>query len=214
MPASKEIPVVIAQLAARRIREATEVLSRAFAEDPVLTFYFNDPRRRVRAYRAFFGDIIRSNLHFGHVYAATLAGRVVAVAVWRPPYDKAATLLERLRSFEAELTVRALFPRRARGLFEGFAATKSLHPIEPHWYLCFVGVDTDVQSREIGTRLLAPVLQAADRGGVLCYLETPFPQSHAYYARLGFKVASKSNPFVDAPPVWAMVRVPAILSNV
>lgn len=199
---------VITRLPAERVTEAVGVLSRAFAEDPVLTFYLNEPSRRTRAYRAFFGNVIRAHLRFGHVYAGMIDDYVAGAAVWRPPEAGAPTLRDRLRTFTAELTVRALFPRTADGLFRGFDATKVLHPNEPHWYLLFVGIDTDLQGKGIGAGLLGPVLELADGTGTLCYLETPFPRTHAFYRRLGFQIASESHPFVGAPSLWTMIRRP------
>jgi ribosomal protein S18 acetylase RimI-like enzyme len=107
-----------------------------------------------------------------------------------------------------ERVVRALYPRAADELFRGFAKLEPLHPSEPHWYLTFVGIDSRLQGQGIGSRLLAPVLQQADASSTLCYLETPFPRTHAFYQRLGFEIASQSHPFRGAPPLWTMLRKP------
>ena len=106
------------------------------------------------------------------------------------------------------LTLRTLFPRTALGLFQAFAATQGLHPHAPHRYLFFVGVDPALQGKGNGARVLAPVLESADRTGTLCYLETPFPRTHAFYRRLGSEIATESHPFVGAPPRWTMIRKP------
>ena len=199
---------VITPLSAEHVRAATDVLLRAFADDPILTFYLNEPRRRTLAYRAFFGDAIYAHRRFGHVYTALRDQQVVATAVWQPPHAGPSTLWERLHTWGAMLTVRTLFPRMAAGMFQGFAATQALHPHAPHWYLFFVGVDPALQGKGIGARVLTPVLESADRTGMLCYLETPFPRTHAFYRRLGFEIASESHPFVGAPPLWTMIREP------
>jgi GNAT superfamily N-acetyltransferase len=106
------------------------------------------------------------------------------------------------------LVVRALYPRAARELFDGFANLERLHPSMPHWYLMFVGIDVGLQSQGLGSRLLAPVLQRADSAGTLCYLETPFRRTHAFYERLGFELTSESHPFRGAPSLWTMIRKP------
>ena len=84
-----------------------------------------------------------------------------------------------------------------------------MHPEEPHWYLAFVGVDPALQRTGVGSRLLAPVQALADHDGLPCYLETPFPETHAFYRRLGFEVATLTQPFAGAPGLWTMVRPPA-----
>jgi len=205
--------IVFTQLSAGHIKEAVDVLSRAFAEDPVFTFYLYDRRRRKLAYRPFFGDFIRSNLRFGQVYVALINQRVVAVSVWRPPGAGEPTPKERFQSFAAALAVRILFPKTAKGLFHGFHAMHALHPKEPYWYLGCVGVDTGLQGKGIGTRLLAPVLDLADRTNTLCYVETPFPRDIVFYQRLGFEIASESHPFIGAPTVWIMTREPRGVSS-
>lgn len=198
----------ILQLPERRVEQSVDVLVRAFRDDPVLTFFLHHPTRRTLAFRAFFANIVRAHLRFGHVYAALVENRVVGVAVWRPPGVWDETLRDRVRTLSTHLFVRSLFPYSAGDLFRGFAATIALHPRAPHWYLFFMGVDVALQGRGIGSKLVAPVLELADRTGTLCYLETPFPRTHAFYQRLGFEISSESHPFRGAPTLWTMTRHP------
>lgn len=198
----------ILQLPERRVGQAVDVLVRAFRDDPVLTFFLHNPNRRAIAFRAFFGNIVHAHLRFGHVYAALVENLVAGVAVWKPPEAEGETLRDRVRTLSSHLLVRSLFPRTAGDLFRGFQATVALHPHAPHWYLFFMGVDVDLQGQGIGSRLLAPVLELADRTRTLCYLETPFPRTHAFYQRLGFKISSESHPFRGAPTLWTMTRHP------
>jgi hypothetical protein len=67
---------------------------------------------------------------------------------------------------------------------------------------------TSRQGAGIGDALLQPAVAEADRAGVLCYLETPFPRTHAFYQRLGFEIASTSRPFPSARPLDIMIRKP------
>ncbi len=196
------------QLSERRAREAVDVLVRAFRDDPILTFFLNSPSRRGMAFRAFFGNIVRAHLRFGHVYAAFVGNRVAGVAVWRPPGAGDETLRDRARALSTRMFVHSLFPRTAGELFRGFETTITLHPHAPHWYLFFMGVDINLQGRGIGSRLVTPVLELADRTRTLCYLETPFPRTHAFYQRLGFEITTESHPFRGAPVLWTMTRLP------
>jgi len=43
---------------------------------------------------------------------------------------------------------------------------------EPHWYLFCIGVDPEFQNNGIGTKIMYPVLQLADKSGISCYLDT------------------------------------------
>lgn len=188
--------------------QAVGVLARAFDADEIISFFLNDPRRRRLAYELFFRAMLGEYLRYGSVWAAKLHGRIVAVAVWRPPDAGGPTTVDRWRWSVAELGMRLLFPGRARRLFEGFAATEHFHPPEPHWYLFFVGVDRSYRGRGIGARLLRPVLERADEQRRLCYLETPTRQNQPFYRRLGFKVTAETRPFAGAPPLWLMLRPP------
>jgi len=201
-----EMSAEILQLPDRRVREAVDVLVRAFQDDPILTFFLHARSRRNMAFRAFFGSIIRAHLCFGHVYAAFVEDRVAGVAVWRPPAAGAETFRDRVRERWTRVFVRLLFPHTAGGLFRGFEATLALHPNTPHWYLFFMGVAPGLQGRGIGSQLLVPVLEQADRARTLCYLETPFPRTHTFYQRHGFDITTESHPFQGAPPLWTMTR--------
>ena len=188
--------------------EAARLLARAFADDPVLSYYFRPGWRRMPAFRAFFRAALWEGLPAGQTYAATSGGRLVGVALWLPPAAGRPSRWARARSMVALLPLRLMFPHAARALFAGFHALESHHPHEPHWYLAFVGIEPSQQGRGIGRRLLAPVLDEADRNADGCYLETPFPATHSFYRSLGFTELAELHPFAGAPPVTSFVRRP------
>jgi GNAT superfamily N-acetyltransferase len=180
---------------------ASRLLARAFAADPIITFFLYGRLRRRIALPAFFHGVLEELLPSGHVYAARRDGRLIGVAAWKPP-DAAEPDDEARRAAARHLRVVSwLFPCSSRELFEGFARLEPFHPHDPHWYLAFVGVDPSVQSTGIGRVLLSPVLSIADETGTRCYLETPFPRTHAFYGRQGFVRNGEPNTFVGAPPV-------------
>jgi ribosomal protein S18 acetylase RimI-like enzyme len=204
----RQVEAEVGILPRRLSGRAVGVLCRAFAEDPILTHFLGRGARRDLAYRMFFADVVRSSLALGHVHAATSDNHLFGVAVWKPPGVSVMSLRSRMKSALRALVVRALYPRAARELFAGFANLEANHPSVPHWYLMFVGIDPGFQGQGQGAKLLAPVLQLADASGTLCYLETPFRQTHAFYQRLGFQITSESHPFRGAPPLWTMLRQP------
>jgi GNAT superfamily N-acetyltransferase len=195
------------------VGDAGRLFARAFATDPVITHFLGGVRRRAVAFPAFFRAIIFANLSYGHVYGAWENGHLVGVAVWTPPSVSAPNAAGRPFASLNHAIVRFLFPHRSQGLYGGFGATASLHPGEPHWYLAFVGVEPNRQGQGVGAQLLAPVLQRADADGVVCYLETPFPASHAFYRRLGFDLGVEAWPFEGAPPIRTMTRRPRPIKN-
>jgi GNAT superfamily N-acetyltransferase len=176
--------------------------------DPIFSYYLPQDSQRAQVFRAFFNDLVRAHIRFGHVHAAMMDKNLVAAAIWRPPDAGESTAKDRRRQTLTEKRVRAIDPKAAAALLEGFAGLESGHPAEPHWYLFFAGVEPEMQGRGIGSRLLAPVLEMADRSRAPCYLETPFPRTHEFYRRLGFAIITEGHPFVRAPTLWTMIRAP------
>jgi GNAT superfamily N-acetyltransferase len=199
---------IVALLLPGQVGDAVAVLKEAFSTDPIFSFHFPDPILRAKVLESFFDDIVRAHMQFGHVYAAMDGDRLIGTAVWRPPNTTANTWRDRWRAFAARRRLMALSPAVGGKLLEGFAALERTHPIAPHWYLFFIGLDAAARGRGIGARLMAPVIEAADAANTLCYLETPFPQTIAFYRQLGYEVSSEPRPFPGASQLWAMSRRP------
>ena len=191
--------VGVGRLSSSECGRASRLLARAFAEDPIITWFLYGRLRRRIAFPAFFRAVLEEMLPSGHVYAAHDDGNLIGVAAWLPPDAQEADAVARRSAARQRALVRILFPRASNGLFLGFAAMEQFHPAAPHWYLAFVGVEPTIQSHGIGRTLLAPVLKIADQTETRCYLETPFPRTHKFYERLGFVHQRELNPFIGAP---------------
>jgi GNAT superfamily N-acetyltransferase len=191
-------------LGRREVAGGARLLARAFAADPVIGYYLAEGWRQRLGFRAFFRAAVCESMPHGAVYAARIGRDLVGVAAWLPPDPPEIPSNRRARWSTA--TVRALYPATGGRLFAGFGGLEALHPSEPHWYLVFVGVEPALQGSGIGEALLSPVLDRADVDGVLCYLETPFDETHSFYERLGFKIRSESRPFEAPTPIWTMTR--------
>ncbi len=196
------------RLAVRPVQTAdvpvlTERLVRAFADDPVANFMFAGARRRRRGLHSFFtSQLRRQYLPGGHVYTtADLAG----AAIWGAPdrhrngLAELAQLLPTAPFLVSRRTVQAL-----RLLFE----VDGLHPKEPHWYLATLGTAPEHQGRGVGSALLQPVLDRADRDGMPAYLESSKERNVPFYARFGFEVVEELRTHPDNPPMWRMWREP------
>jgi ribosomal protein S18 acetylase RimI-like enzyme len=89
-----------------------------------------------------------------------------------------------------------------------------LHPPDRHWYLETMGVAPSAQRLGLGGRLLAPVLELADRARADCYLETSDRAHVRFYERHGFEVVDDALPLLPAGPTHvAMRRRPADREN-
>jgi ribosomal protein S18 acetylase RimI-like enzyme len=203
--------VEIGPLPRQRVRAASLLLTRAFADDGILTHYLTGRRGQRIAIPAFFSAVILE--HLATTYAATAGTELVGVLTCAGPDEPRPRLGARIRARSRLLQVQALFPRSSRQLLAGFRSMERLRPPQPHWYLAFAGVEPALQGHGIGEALLRPVLQQADSDAVPCYLETPFPRTHALYRRLGFEIVSESHPFKDARPLVTMIRRPSTAST-
>jgi GNAT superfamily N-acetyltransferase len=198
----------VRQIRRGEVAAAALLLARAFAADPFIGHFMADPRRRRLALPPFFAAVLHELIESQAVYVSEHAGSLAGVAAWLPPEPETPSRGARWRSRLASARVQLLFPRSASHLRAGFDALGEQHPREPHWYLAFVGIDPDEQRRGLGRRLLQPVLDQADRTGDLCYLETPFPETRAFYRKLRFDETAELRPVAGAPPVWTMTRRP------
>jgi GNAT superfamily N-acetyltransferase len=198
----------VRRLRGDEIRQASRLLAAAFADDPFIGHFFAHPRRRGLAFAPFFRTVLHELTHAGGVFALEAEEALAGVAAWAPPDGAPASHRSRRLTRLASLQVRALFPRAAPRLQAGFEALGASHPSVPHWYLAFVGIDPLRQRRGLGRAILAPALARADDEAVPCYLETPFPDTRAFYKTLGFDETDELYPVPGAPPIWTMTRPP------
>jgi GNAT superfamily N-acetyltransferase len=201
--------VAIGALDSRDATAASRLLSRAFADDPIITHYLDDPVRRAIALPAFFEGVLHELFPSTQVFGAWSEDHLVGVAGWLPPDPVEPDATASALAHRCQQLVTTMFPDTAGTLFAGFAALEGLHPEAPHWYLAFVGIEPALQGRGIGRQLLAPVLAVADDTSTICYLETPFPRTHAFYEDLGFARHAEPRTFAGAPQgVVSFVRAP------
>jgi GNAT superfamily N-acetyltransferase len=200
--------IVIAKLPAIRIGQAARLLALAFRADPVITFYLNGSARRSVAFPAFFRALLCEGYECGFTCAAFSGERLIGVAHWIPPEKISPSPRFQRRARLNHFVVRCLFPGRSRGLYRGFERIATLHPHEPHWYLFLLGVDPAFQGKGVGRKLMSPVLELADGQGVPCYLETPFAETHRFYASQGFELGPPQHHFEGAPCFRTMFRAP------
>jgi GNAT superfamily N-acetyltransferase len=177
-------------------------LAAAFTDDPVFRWILPDGAARPAATRAFFDLVVE--ILAPHDDAWTTTAGVSGAALWVPA-GRAAMSDERGERFAAELG--ELCAPHGDRVLELIGLMDEQHPHEPHEYLWFVGVVPAAQGRGLGSALMAPVLERADRTGHPAYLEATSLLNKALYERHGFRAAA---PFAVAggPPMWPMWRDP------
>jgi ribosomal protein S18 acetylase RimI-like enzyme len=175
-----------------------------FANDPVFCWLSRAGRSHHTALEQFFLRILKSRtLPLGETW---LAANGLAAAAWIPPYSplSSPSLLDDLMTLPAILRLTG-FARLSRGAAMA-AAMADTHPVEPCFYLAFIGVAPRLQGAGLGSLLLQRTLARVDAARAGAYLENSNPRNLKLYERAGFAVTREIIARRDAPPLFAMWR--------
>lgn len=191
-----------------QIDEATNILSAAFRQDPVLGYFLPEAESaKLDALKQFSQAMLRYSQPYHHLY--TTVETVKGIAGWLPPE---ASLLSKLWQAVASGFLALPFSMRSDRIVEAITflireLTTHQQITEPHWYLAVLGVAPQYQGQGIGGALLQPILQQADRDQIPCYLETSTESAVRFYQRHGFEVA-RIKTVAGALKYWTMQRSP------
>ena len=190
---------------AAEIPTAVDVLARAFYADPVWSWAFPDPERRLGQHRAVWGLVARAALSYE---SAWLSGDCAAVALWIPP-GRPELRPEDEERLEGLLT--ELLGDGATRVLETFERFEAAHPTaQPHYYLSLLGTNPDQRGRGLGMGLLAATLEWIDAEGAPAFLESSNPVNTPRYASLGFTVCGEFELPDGGPSVTQMWRDPPV----
>jgi ribosomal protein S18 acetylase RimI-like enzyme len=194
----------VVRLEDSRLGEASDVLARAFQNDPAWVWLIPDAERR----RRLLPWLFRVGFDVTAADVWTTSGIVRGAARWlppgRPPMRVAATL-RALVTTPFRLGT-AIGPFLAYGRAVEVLRAEAMP--DPHWYLAGIGVDPSAQRQGVGTALLAPGLAAAERSGLPAVLLTNNEANLPFYELHGFEIVRKDETPKGGPEAWAMVKAP------
>ena len=179
------------------------VLGRAFFDDRIYRWLVPDDVQRRQSTRAFYSILAEACWPHGAVY---VAGSAVGAALWLPP-GVAPVDEDSATDFQQSLLATAGSPESAARMMQLQGMLDEHHPLEPCWYLPFMGVDSAHQGRGIGSALLTVVLAQADRDAQPAYLEASSPENQRLYERHGFQTIGELT-VSGSPPIYPMWREP------
>jgi ribosomal protein S18 acetylase RimI-like enzyme len=196
--------VEVVRLERNRLGEASDVLARAFHDDPAWVWLIPDEERRTRLlpwlFRVGF-DVTTADVYVN-------PGVVQGAARWLPPGRP---------SMRVGATLRALVttPLRLGAATAPFLAygravevLRAAAAPGPHWYLAGIGVDPAAQRQGIGGALMQPGIREAGRAGLPAVLLTNNEANLPFYESHGFRVVREDDTPKGGPHAWAMVRDP------
>jgi GNAT superfamily N-acetyltransferase len=180
---------------------ARTLLAGAFAEDPLMRWFFPDDDTRPHACAALFGLFAEQYLAAGRVDVVRRS-RPVAVAMWRWPR----TAVEQPESLPTPpgLMTALMGAGRAAEIGAAMGVVSELRPPEPYAYLHLLGVDPGSRRQGLGGEVLEPGLEAARSAGLTACLETMNPANVPFYEAHGLSVRHEVRLGAGGPTVWAM----------
>ncbi len=190
------------RLSSDQLGEASAVLARAFQDDPAWSWVLPNPRRRA----SLLPWLFQTGFEVADAEVWTTEGEIRGVARWLPPGQPNVHVGPMLRA----LVTTPLRVREATNRFFAYGraveSMRSRAVPDPHWYLAGIGVDPTFQRRGIGSALLAPGFEAADKAGLPCALLTNSEENLAFYRHRGFEVVREGRTPEDGPRAWMMRR--------
>ena len=178
MSAPAPLDATVANVA--RVRE---VVSAAFADDPLFLWLFPDPVTRSDAMAAWIGLFVEAFAVSGVIDVVhDDDGTITAAALWR--LGEAHVTFPTMPSVGG-LLVALVGPGDAVEKGFGLRAFAEHKPPQPYHYLQFLTVHPDHQGRGLGRQLVAHGLQRAAAADLGVYLESTNPTNLGFYLAMG-----------------------------
>jgi ribosomal protein S18 acetylase RimI-like enzyme len=182
------------------IDSIADALTRAFDDDPVMSFIF--PNGQTKKMRALFVGESKRAMKKGALHTTT-GGPAQGAAIWMAPGNWRTGGLELLTQLPLMFTMGRDTPRALSLL----SKMEKVHPKQPHWYLAVLGTDPAHQGKGVGSALIGKVLERCDEAGDPAYLESSKESNIPFYRRHGFEVTGEVQA-KGGPTLWPMWREP------
>jgi GNAT superfamily N-acetyltransferase len=186
---------MVRRATASDITAAAETLATAYADNPLMAWFFPGEPARHKHCVGLFAGLLTPALQARLAYVDQEGW---GAAAWAAPIERAAPIRPRRG------TDRWNEDRRATTM----AAMAAARPSTPHFYLAAIGVTAASRRWGVGSELLAPVLAECDASGTPAYLENSDPANASFYARHGFVDTEVIATGTGGPLLMGMWREP------
>lgn len=195
----------------REIRDGEEQalatsISRAFFDDPLMTFIMPDASKRTKRSEWMFGALMRYVRRNGHIYTDDNQS---AGSIWLPPGNTTMSQVGMMRAGLWQMPFRVGLGGFMRfNRLDGAASKAHKKAVQgDHWYLLGLGVAPDAQKSGLGTEAIEMGAAQAQAAGLPVYLETMTQTNVDFYTKRGFEVSEEVE-VDDDLRIWAMVKRP------
>ncbi|MFA5968460.1 MAG: GNAT family N-acetyltransferase [Sphingomonas sp.] len=193
-------PRALLQAGGAERRRVADMLARAFADDPAMSFIFPDSSVRARRLPALFALLFDGDAAHG---VRLMTAGAEAATLWRAPGHARTTASEIIR--HALPLLSALGPALGRALTLSHAVDAHM-PQGAFWYLHIAGCDPAHQGKGLGGAAIRDGLDRVASGRLPVYLETATHANLGLYQRYGFKVTDEWKVPKGGPTFWSMLR--------
>jgi GNAT superfamily N-acetyltransferase len=191
-----EASTTVVRAVPERLPVLTNVLGRAFANDPMIQWPLGG-EGSIETISTMFRLLYEHPIDLGMLWEG---GDGSGVAVWIAPGE--ATLLA-ASDHVARERYGALMPDGGVRYQEMWDWLESAVD-EDIWYLDCIGVDPDRQRTGVGGALIRHGLGLAAADGAAAFLETAIATNIPYYERFGFHVVDEGDAPGGGPHIWFM----------
>ena len=194
------------RLSRDHIKQASDVLDRAFEDFPMHVAFIPDKSERKKKSRYFLEFFIRYGILYGEVYATS--PKLEGVSIWLPSKRSNFTMREMLRSgilfYVFKLGIKTIL--RMISIGNHITSIHKRYAPFPHIHGFYIGVDPEFQGKGYGSTLHRALLARADKAKLPCYIETQKETNVTLWKRYGFHVVSETVIPGTEFKHWAMLR--------
>ncbi len=175
-----------------RKEQIASIWADAFELDPLMKWVFPDDAARRGSLKRWWEFMLDHSPAGTELHGTRADG---CVAYWQPPRKEVPALTgpqddsNQISDWQARYMamMTELLGDLAPSRMEALGQMQQARLSEPHWYLAALGTSPGRQSKGLGGKVLAPMLERCDRIGELAYLESSNPANVGFYRRHGFE---------------------------
>lgn len=196
----------LVRLEKSQVPAASELLSRAFYDDPLFSSFIPDPLQRKKKLHYLLETIVQYSVTYGEVYATS--PNFEGVSVWLPSDRVDMTLWRGLRSGGLSIIIHLGVRSTINQLNDSdfICSVHKRHIDSPHWYLYLLGVDPALRGQGYASKLVKPVLVRTERKGMACWLDNTNENNLPLYQHYGFRVIEEYEIPRTGVKIWGMLK--------
>jgi hypothetical protein len=198
--------IELIRLSKKHIKPASQILSRAFQNDPVIRWQIPEANKRLAKIHYMWEISLRVGIKYGEVYGTS--ENLEGIAIWRPPQNVDISYWKYVKTgafkfpfkFGIKTTKRMTFFQAVND------SIRNIYMKIPYWYLDVIAVDPKYQGKGFSSKLLKPMLKRINRQNLPIWLETNLERNISFYEHYDFTILEEiiipNTNIVD----WFMIR--------